>query len=310
MREVNEAKVRAILVSDVHLQARPPIARSTEPDWFAAMQRPLDQIATLAKGHKCPVLYAGDIFDKWNVGPEVINFALRHLPKGYAVPGQHDLPNHNYAEMGRSAYGTLVEAGHLINVEGRVRVPHGLAVTGFPWGCAPAPLDVGAWGPPAEFEIALIHRFVWIKGCGYPGADEAAYLSTKALQGYTVAAYGDNHKGFIVKPKHDGDPWVINCGGLMRRKTDERDYQPGMGLLMDDGQVRRWDLDTTADKFIALTAAEEAVAQTLDMTEFVEGLKGLGADGALDFWGAMRRFMDTNGTRQPVRDFILGSMDK
>ena len=34
-------QVLAILCSDLHLQMKPPVARSAEPDWFAAMRRPL-----------------------------------------------------------------------------------------------------------------------------------------------------------------------------------------------------------------------------------------------------------------------------
>jgi hypothetical protein len=34
----------AILVSDIHLSDKPPIFRSSEPDWFEAMKRPLDQL--------------------------------------------------------------------------------------------------------------------------------------------------------------------------------------------------------------------------------------------------------------------------
>ncbi len=296
-------EVRAIFVSDLHLQARPPVARSAEPDWWEAMRRPLDEIMDLSVQHECPVLYAGDIFNRWDAGPEVINFALRHLPKGYAVPGQHDLPNHNYEEIHRSAYGTLVEARRLVNIPpGKPMVCGGLSVTGFPWGVPPVPLNPRSIG---SFAVALIHRFVWIKGCGYPGAAEDAYLDTKALQGYDVAIYGDNHKGFLVKPTRAGSPWVINCGGFMRRKTDERDYKPGIGLLMGDGSVQRHYLNTELDKFTALTAAEEAIATTLDMSRFVDELKGLGAGDALNFWDTMKKFLDTNNVRKEVRNVIM-----
>ena len=305
---VSNLRTVALLVADIHLQARPPVARSAEEDWFAAMERPLREIANLAGHHRCPIFYAGDIFDRWNAGPEIIHFALRYLPPGYAVPGQHDLPNHNYDEMHRSAYGVLVETGHLKTVPPGVRVlvNGSLAVTGFQWGYQPVPLV--ATDTPATHEIALIHKFVWIKGCGYPGASDETFLSTKNLRGYTVAVYGDNHKGFLVKPKTEKDPWVINCGGFMRRKTDERDYKPGIGLLMEDGTVTRHYLCTEADKFTVLTAAEEAVAQTLNMSEFVDELKALGGGDALNFEATMKRFMDQNNTPPDVREVIMEAM--
>jgi len=302
-------KVRAVVASDLHLQAKPPVARSGEPDWFAAMAKPLKEITDLANNHQCPVLYAGDIFDRWNAGPEVINFALKHLPPGWAVPGQHDLPNHNYAEMHRSAYGTLVAAGLIRTIppDECVLTSKGLAIHGFPWGFEPKPLK----NPhPDAFHIALIHRYVWVKGCGYPGADEAARLSTKNIQGYHVAAYGDNHMGFIAKPKKESDPWVINCGGFMRRTAAEVDYQPGVGLLMEDGTVTRHYLNITGESMTRLTAAEEAVGQTLNMAAFVDDLKTLGAGDALDFEAAMHKFLDQNETRQAVRKVILNGLGK
>ena len=283
------------------------MARSAEPDWFAAMQRPLDEIAALAEHHGCPpILYAGDIFDRWNAGPEIIHFALRHLPHGWAVPGQHDLPNHNYDELHRSAYGVLVEADLLTNIPPGVRmhIGGGVAVTGFPWGFPPKPIETDG----DTCEVALIHKFVWIKGCGYPGAADEAFLSIKNLRGYTVAVYGDNHKGFLVKPKTEKDPWVLNCGGLMRRKIDERDYKPGIGLLMEDGSVTRHHLCTEGEKFTTLTAAEEAVAQTLNMSEFVDELKALGGGDALNFEATMKRFMDQNNTPPDVREVILEAL--
>ena len=54
------------------------------------MQRSLEQIRDLQKEFDCPVICAGDIFDKWNSPPELINFAYDNLPEIYAIPGQHD----------------------------------------------------------------------------------------------------------------------------------------------------------------------------------------------------------------------------
>lgn len=297
--------VRAILVSDLHLQARPPVARSTEPDWFAAMARPLNEIANLAADHGCPVLYAGDIFDRWNAGPEVINFALKYLPEGYAIPGQHDLPNHNYDDIRKSAYWTLVAAGHIENIRaGKWVHVDDMYIHGFPWGYNPTPVgrEVGI------MQVAIVHKFIWTADTGYTGAPKDEHLGTYkgSLAGYDVVAFGDNHKGFIRRLGNG--PWVCNCGGLMRRKTDERDYRPGVGLLMGDGSVQRHYLDTTQDAFIELTAAAETVDRLLDMTEFVEGLRGLGANDALDFDASVRRFLTNNEVPDRVREIILASL--
>jgi len=297
--------VRAILVADIHLQARAPVCRAGEPDWFAAMAKPLEELYQLTETHDVPVIYAGDIFDRWCVGPEVINFALEHLPRGYAVPGQHDLPNHNYNEIERSAYWTLVEANHIGNLKPgeEVVLPGNIVATGWPWGFTPEPLPKERRSTVPN--IAVVHSLIWTKGTGYPGAPAAGRVGAynKALAGYDVAVFGDNHKGFITETK--GGVTVCNCGGFMRRKSDECDYRPGVGLLHGDGTVVRHYLDTTGEHFAATTAAEKVVEDVLDMGAFVEGLRGLGAQDALDFVAALRRFIADNKTPQRVTEIIL-----
>lgn len=302
-------RVRAILASDIHLQAKAPVARSTEPDWFEAMARPLREIEDLKDRYKCPVLYAGDIFDRWNAAPEVINFALQNLPQGYAIPGQHDLPNHNYDDIKRSAYWTLVESGKIEDIPPSAHptlIRDGLYAYGFPWGFKPVPKQRETDG----LCVALVHQFIWTtKATGYTGATQESRIgaSMASLAGYDAVAFGDNHKGFITRPTASG-PAVCNCGGMMRRKTDERDAQPGVGLLWSDGTVTRHYFDTTADRFIQLTAETEAVEKLLDMTDFVIGLRELSGDDALDFETALRQFLDTNKTAKRVRDIILDTI--
>jgi len=306
--------VRAILVADVHLQTRAPVARAAEPDWFAAMARPLAELQELQALHKgAPIIYAGDIFDRWNAGPELINFALQHLPFGYAVPGQHDLPNHNYDEIGRSAYWTLVEAGRIENL-----LPNdihniaswGMVLTGYPWGYPVHPEKLVEERrtsnlPDGPTSVAVVHRMIWQKGTGYPGApvDRMVGGYRAGLAGYDVAVFGDNHKGFITKIK--GGPVVCNCGGFMRRHADEGAYRPGVGLLYADGTVARHYLDITKDHFAAATEAEETVAQILDITAFMEELQALGVNDALDFTATLKRFIADNKTPRRVADIIL-----
>lgn len=298
-----------MLVSDLHLCAKPPVARSGEPDWFAAMARPLREISHLAKTYDVPVFYAGDIFDRWNAGPQVINFALQNLHPGHAVPGQHDLPNHNYGDIEKTAYWTLVEAGILTNLPpGEVQYVADVAITGFPWGYPPAP---AAPKPrPGCLRVAIIHRFIYTDAAtGYPGADPGLRVgaSLAGLRGYDVAAYGDNHKGFIIT-KHGTT--ICNCGGLMRRKTDERNYRPGVGLLTDGGDVVRHYLDTTDDIFAEYTEAEEHMGKLLDMSAFTDGLESLGGGDALVFEAAVRRFLDTNKPSRAVRDIVMETLEK
>lgn len=298
--------VRAILASDIHLSQKCPVARSSEESWFDAMARPLAELRGLASRYDVPVVYAGDIFDRWNASAEVINFALRHLPPGYAVPGQHDLPNHSYEEIKRTAYWTLVEAGLLKDLKpGQpTDIGRGVVAHGFPWGHPPKSITQ----TEGKIDLAVVHAFIYdTPERAYPGAppEARASVARAALAGFSAAVYGDNHRGFIDYRKGLS---IINCGGFMRRKSDERDYRPGVGLLLGDGTIKRHYLDTSAEAFIVATEAEERVGKMLDMSAFVDGLESLGGDDVLNFEAALRRFLETNGTEQNVARRALATI--
>jgi DNA repair exonuclease SbcCD nuclease subunit len=270
------------------------------------MARPLRELNELRKKYDdCPILYAGDIFNRWDARPEVINFALQHLPPGYAVPGQHDLPNHNYDEIHRSAYWTLVETGRLINLppDELFVIGGGLALWGYPHGWSPKLIKPRTGD--RLLHIALAHEFIWTDDTGYTGAPPHKHINvrTKKLGGYDVAVYGDNHKGF-AKDCGDG-PYIFNCGGFMRRKVDERGYDPRVGLLNADGSVTKHFLDTSKECFTTWTQAEEAVGELLDMKEFVAGLQDLEASDALNFIVAIKRFLQENKVAKRVTEIIL-----
>lgn len=302
-------EAKAIFVSDIHLQQKPPLARASEPDWFTAMARPLNELRALQK--RCngvPIFYAGDIFDRWNSPPEVINFALKYLPEGYSIPGQHDLPNHNYEEIRRSAYWTLVKAGKLLDIRatGQTLINNNIMLHGFPWGFKPGPVDHA----DDFLQVAIIHSFVWTKDTGYPGAPVTSRIGTyrKALQGYDAVAFGDNHKGFIKKIP-DG-AWICNCGGFMRRKIDEIDYRPGCGLLHSDGSITRYHFTTAEECFESVSESERALSDKFDMEAFTNALNELGRDGSFDFVSALKRFITDNKVPETVSKIILNACDE
>jgi hypothetical protein len=300
------SKIIAILCADIHLSHRAPIARSAEPDWYKAMKRPLKQLCDLAADYSVPVICAGDVFDRWNSPPELINFALTHLPEMYAVPGQHDLPNHSYEERKRSAYWTLVEAGRITELGKGDVVGSGLLCNGFPWGedVRPPIKEDGMW-------VAVIHKYIYRTDEGYPGAPKEQRVAgySKALEGYDVAVFGDNHIGF----HWDGDNrtfcQVFNCGSLMRRNIDQRDYEPMVGLLHSDGTVKPHFLDCSEDKFIdeERTGAEPITG--LDLTRFMEELEELGG-GELDFRSAMDFYFKRTEVDKSVQKIVLEAMEE
>jgi DNA repair exonuclease SbcCD nuclease subunit len=304
--ENSKDPVIAILCSDFHLSSKPPIARAEEPDWFDAMARPLEEIKKLKEKHGAIILFAGDLFDKWNANAEVINFALAVLPTMYAIPGQHDLPYHNYDLIKKSAYWTMVEALKISSEPPRklLELGWGFEVQSFPWGFPIKPFPSQS---DKNMSVALVHSYIWVEGKSYPGAPKEARMSSKRkdLEGYDVAVFGDNHKGFLT---HCGATTVFNCGGLMRRKSDEIEYTPQVGLLHQSGKVTIHELDTSQD-IITKTTEKEPTDEDMELQEFLERLTGL-ENSCLDFREAVKQALDQKKLSKAVTKIILEAMDK
>lgn len=229
--------VKAILTSDWHLWHEAPVARSTEPDWWAVQAHALEQLVSLCGEHDAALVIAGDLFDRWYGSAELINFVYDNVPLdanggALAIPGQHDLPNHSLAQVDRSSYSSLA----------RMRVFHDLATAnarrnkgvrylGFPW-------DTEIVGTPHNdmLNVAVIHAFIWKGNKTHPKAPPATHVSywEEKLKPFDVAVFGDNHQGFVSK---SGDCRMINCGTLIRRHRNERQYEPMVGLLHGDGKI-------------------------------------------------------------------------
>lgn len=102
----------AILCADLHLRSKRPVGRND--DFRSSMIAKLMEIDQLQKTHACPVLCAGDIFDRWKATPDLLTIAERFLPDNMiAIPGQHDLPTHSFDRFSESALFHLYFCGHL-----------------------------------------------------------------------------------------------------------------------------------------------------------------------------------------------------
>lgn len=304
--------VEALFVADLHLWHKAPLSRARERCWYAAMERQLAQLGELRRGLHGPagpgsaaLVYCGDIFDRYNPPPELVNWAIKHLPRGLAVPGQHDLPHHRYEDVRKSAYWTLVEAGVLTDLAPGAPQGRGtLRLWGFPWGAEvqPPPRD-GFFGT----EVAVVHAYCCTARASYPGAPDSAYAAEwrRKLRGYHFAFFGDNHKAFTSSK---GDPTVANCGTFLRRKADEADEQPGAWVLHQDGALKRHQFDCKED---VLEGKDKGpLLQMKDKANFEVFLHGLQSleHAAPDFRAALIRHMDERGVSDGVRRVVLQAM--
>ena len=265
--------IAAITISDLHLTLSPPSCR-LEKDWLNVMVGYFDQVNHLHDrvsigSVPVPIICAGDVFDRPNPPVELVNWAIRTLPKMFSIPGQHDLNNHRYADIKKSAYWTLVECGTLIDLAPDKAVSVGnVRMHGFPWGCDITPCSDNHG---LALELAIIHKYIWTKGKSYPNAPKEARATClqDALQGYDIAIVGDNHKPFDLP--HSDLTSVVNCGSFLRRKRDEIDHSPSVVLIHQNGEFSRHYLDVSGDQF----TLEEEKRPNKEVGEFVSSLNSL-----------------------------------
>lgn len=297
----------AIAISDLHLSLSMPSCRN-DKDWLDVQAAYLQQVKDLHKElemrsehvEEVFVLCAGDIFDRWNTPPELINFALQHLPnRMLCVPGQHDLPNHRMDQVHRSGYGVLKRAGKIVDLSEMPFTIQSMSVYGFGWGQEITPPRARRKDSP---QIALIHKYCWTKSTGYPNAPEEARLGAyaHALKDYDVALFGDNHKDFLREMKSGVQ--VLNIGGFIRRKSDEISRKPSIGIIYHDGTVEQYPLDTSFDVFHE--DAETRKEVPIDMQTFIKGLEDLGEHG-LNFVEAVEQYLRKEGVPNETKEIIL-----
>ena len=290
----------AISVSDLHLSVKPPTARNeTQAQWFDTMRRALRELGEVARVAGLPIICGGDIFDRWCPPPELVNFALDNLPTMYAVPGQHDLPYHNYELMDRCGYGVLVRAKVVVDLPPGIPVAigWGQCLYGFPWGHPPQPRTKRE----GELAIAVCHHYVWTADHGYTGAEagDKVTVMAKQLQGYGVAVFGDNHKGFTLSSKNRVS--IVNNGGFIRRRSDEAEYVPSYNVIYSDGTAERVALKAgDGDELKQTTTSTET---DFDAGELVAALRN-NVLGEFDYVRELQRTMKEAKTPKPVQSII------
>ena len=311
MREINEGVI-GIFCADLHLTLNAPVWRSAEPDWLEAQARVLKEIFDLAEDYDCPVFIVGDMFDKAIVSTELSNWIYEHIsiPNIYAIPGQHDLPNHQYDNIHKTGFRNLVNSNIIKEIKELSPIEFSnFIICGFPFDSEIVQLNYTT----KKLKIAIIHEYIWTGNHHYPNAPDEAKLTGDKTQyidrkwfGYDVIVYGDNHKGFMVGM---GKTTVFNCGTLMRRKSDEINYKPQVGLLLESGKVVPHYLDISEDKYIESDEIPVETEEELDMSSFMQELERLGKT-ALDFMDAMKQFLHAGKTSDEAKQIILDAMEK
>ena len=251
-----------IATADIHLSENAPSFRSSEPDWFGAQRRQLRWLSSLCEEYDCPLVVAGDIFDKAIGTTRLVNFAIDEFPLCYAVAGNHDLPYHDFQKMIFSSYGTLTRVGKVRDIDGVIKFESKgktVALHGFPFGSNFRPCE-----KYADIDIAVVHEFVWTGEINsvVTSIFSEAHISfrMRELPGYDYYFFGDNHKPFI-----DGN--VVNCGSFYRRSRGDIDYIPSVVVLYDNCELKRVNVPVEKDVITLPSVRIKEVAKKMN-TEF------------------------------------------
>lgn len=273
MPDLQQSNVVGVCCSDIHLSHKPPVARSLEKNWYAAQGDQLRQAINLANKHKCPLIVAGDIFDKPMNPPQLVNWAMEYFASAkygvYAIPGQHDLLHHSIEDIGKTSYWTLALSKaifHMSEVSGYECKDTYVQIHAFPWGKEIVPFD--SHFDKTDISIAVCHRYVHKKGHSFPGADpkQSVGETMGLLKGYDAAIFGDNHSGFSYHK-------VFNCGALIRRNQKERKYTPRVGLILDDGVIIPKELVTFDDVFSDAKEEQKVEQVSLEVQELLDSFE-------------------------------------
>lgn len=308
-RDPERPFVISIHCSDFHLWDTPPSFRADEPDWWKAQLRPIEQIKALqTKYGGVPIVFGGDLFDRYKPSPELLNFALKHLPVMYGIAGNHDLPNHRYDDIHKSGYWTMVEAGRLIDLKPGEPYPlNGLTLHGYPFG---TPVKSIASHMIDGFNVAVIHQYVWRGGHGYVGApeDRKAAQVQRGLGNFSHAFYGDNHAAFTYATE---DLFLVNTGCIIRRRRDEADYAPSVWLLWSDGEVSRKKLDCSRDVYSQVETKESVgKGESIDPERLIASLRGLQQKNRIDFQATVEQILEASSLDQTVREKVMEAINE
>lgn len=288
--------VIAVLCADLHMTLEPPPCRAGEKDWLATQAGYLEQMTKLCTIHQCPIICAGDVFDKWDSSVELVNFLSAASPQMYSVAGQHDLPHHNLDDIQRTAYWTLCETDTLLHIQHahRLNVIQTMLFA-FSWGQVLKRPIAPSKANAKDLVVAVIHKYIWRdKLTGYVGAPDAAKIQNLkgSLVRYDVAVVGDNHKPFDILLDNCH---VFNCGGFMRRKSDEINHKPSVGLLYSDGNIKRHYLDISKDVFTPVEKAPKFQADNRQLKVFLSELGSVVDNESIaDFVGDVRKWLEAH----------------
>ena len=230
-RTKKEMKPDAILTGDWHLRETVPRAR-TDNYWNAQWKK-IAFITNLQIKYQCPIIQSGDVFDHWKPSPYLLSTSIVNMPGNVnCIYGNHDLPQNNLQQSGKSGLSTLLLSN---------------AVKIFPG---------THWGQKEQYTseikeatIHVWHIMTWKGERPWPGCEDPSTQDILKEAKADLTVTGHNHKTFT--DRLDGK-LLVNPGSLMRSSADQIDHKPCVFL---------WSAKTNTVKKVFLPIEENVISR-------------------------------------------------
>lgn len=295
----------AIITSDLHLRDSSPINRID--DYIEAQKTKLIELRNLQQKYQCPVICAGDVFDKAIPSPWLIGFAYEYLPKWfYTVIGNHDLPHKSEAMEMKSGLYLLEKIGR-INVMRpgqmyQINVNNiDLRISGVGYTDKLDP-DRFPKKDPGMKSILVMHKMTWKGAADFPDAYgyESQSLLRQLHTKFDLIVSGDNHNQFSDKYRKS---IIINPGTMMRNSIDKIDFNPKFCLYYSTTNDIAWVPFTINKNVFDEKMIEDRKERDVRVKAYIEHLK---SDGQieLDFLKKLEKAMEINECSDKMKEVI------
>ena len=309
---IKQKQVDAIICSDLHLTEQTPVCRTD--DYIQAQRHKLEFIKILQYKYQCPVLCAGDIFDHWKPSPWLISFALKYLPDELiAIPGQHDLPQHNLDLIEKSGFNALIESGRIEYLCNENAICLNKSIGDIyltPFGqeieevCGTEIYTES--GYKKLNNILMLHQLTWQKE-PWPGAppEGNARKLLKENPDFDLIITGDNHQAFTEEYK---GRLLVNPGSIMRSTAKQIDFQPRVYLWNAESntvQIEYLPIQKDAVTRLHLDIKEERTNRLDSFIELIQKIHPEMKGHSVSFEENIKQVLKSTKIAQNVKDKVL-----
>lgn len=212
--------MKILLTADWHIRGDRPRCRIDE-DWIESQRQDIQAVVDIARREKVDEAWVlGDLFHQPRAATEAVNMVLvglkdlREVCPVYILPGNHDLPYHDYGNLEQSSLGIVLKSFPELRTR---EEPRGLTIAAAPFGLDPVDPHADVWAT---------HQLTFENDETKPpmaGGKIAQDLLDEAL-GVHIVVTGDYHRGYVYTGA-DGRR-VITPGCLNIQAADMVDYKP------------------------------------------------------------------------------------